>query len=154
MAQTTGAKSFVAATVEYNTTGTTWTGMSGFLAAVAVSGGSRNFGEAYTADGDTPIVKAGKRTPVEVTVRYIYTEGASDPFEILRAQYETAGGGLCNIRYSVGGTSGDFLFTTDTGLGATILTDFGYPQGEVETGEPIPCEFVVVTQDLTKGTVA
>ena len=42
MTQTTGAKSFTVAKVEYNTTSTTWTGMRDFLCAVAVSGGDRN----------------------------------------------------------------------------------------------------------------
>jgi len=154
MTQTTGAKSFCAAIVEYNTSGTTWTVMQGFLAAVAVSGGDRNTGEAYTTDGDTPIVRAGKRTPLEVTVRYVYTEGATDPFEILRTQYETDCGGQANIRWSVGGTSTDFLFTVETTDLASHLVAFGYPQGEAEAGEPIVNEFMVRTQKIIKGVVA
>jgi len=154
MAQTTGAKAFVIAKVEYNTTGTTWTAFRDFMSAVAVSGGERNYGEAYTSDGDTPIVRAGKRTPVEVVVRYVYTEGTSDPFDIFRAQYETAAGGQANIRWSPGGTTGDFLFTSDTGSDQTILTGFGYPQGEVEPGDPIMCEVTFVTADVTKGTIS
>ena len=154
MAQTTDAISFVAATVEYNTTGTTWTAMSGFSASVAMSGGDRNTGEAYTFDGDTPIVRAGKRTPIDVMVRYVYTEGASDPFEILRAQYETAGGAQCNIRWSPIGTSGDFLYTSDTATNGSHLVTFPYPGGEAEPGDPVLLEFVVRTQDITKATVA
>ncbi len=154
MTQIATAKSFCAATVEYNTTGTTWTVMSGSLAAVAVSGGDRNTGEAYTTDGDTPILRAGKRTPLEVTVRYIYSEGASDPFEILRAQYETDCGGQANIRWSVGGTASDFLFTVDTTDQASHLVMFGYPQGEAEKGDVIVNEFMMRTQMIVKGVVA
>lgn len=154
MAQTTGAKSFVAATVEYNTSGTTFTAMSGVAAAVAVSGGDRATGEAYTMDGDTPIVRAGKRSPLEVTVRYVYSEAAAEAFTILLAQYETSGGGQCNIRWSPGGTSSDYLFTTDTASKATHLATFTYPGGETETGDPAMVEFMVRTQKIVQGTVA
>ena len=153
MTQTTDAKSFVAATVEYNTTGTTWTAFSGFGASVEVSGGDRNVGEGYTFDGDTPILRAGKRTPVDVTIRFVYTEGASDPYELFLTEYETAGGGMCNIRYSVGGTSGDYLFTSNTAADGTHLMTMPYPGGEAEPGDPVYIEAVWRTTHLTQGTV-
>jgi hypothetical protein len=153
MAQTTSALSFVAAYVETNTTGTVWVAVGGFAASVAVSGGDRQVGESFTFDGDTPIITAGKRGSIDVTVRYLYTEGATDPFLDVLDSYDDAGGGLCNVRWAPRGNSaGYYQFTTDTDN--TELVSFGYPQGEAGPGDSVMCEFTVKTGSLTAGTIA
>jgi len=142
MTQTTDGMSFIAAKVHVSADGITWTDVSGHGASVAVGGGSRAVGEEHTFDGDTPIIKAGKRAATEVTVRYVYTEEAADPFEVVRAQYETSGGVLY-VQYS---PKDGFWYKT----GAGILSDFGYPAGEAGDGAVVMCEFVVKSAALTK----
>ena len=43
---------------------------------MTVSGGARKYGEAYTFDGDTPLIGAGPREPLEVTVFPINGDGS------------------------------------------------------------------------------
>jgi hypothetical protein len=154
MAQTTGAVVFTGAKIEYATDGgTTYTDMSGFSKTVTVEGGERNSGQYYTADGDTAIVKGGKRTPVTVTVNFAYTVTTTDPYDTLRTEHETAGGGDCMIRFSPGGgNTGDFQYITDTNN--VVLKNVTDPQGDVEPGDIIAVEVMVETSALTQSVVA
>lgn len=153
MAQTTDAIAFVGAEIEYSTDFSVWTSMAGFTNAVTVGGGDRNYGEYFTADGDTPIVKAGKRTGIDLAVDYAYTEGASDPFKIALAQYETDGGGQFHIRFSPkGGASTEYLFTCDENN--TVLVHPGYPQGAVEPGDIVANQIKLRTAKLVQSAVA
>ncbi len=148
MAQTTNAISFAGAKVEVSTDGTTWTDISGFATAVELGGGERQTGTAFTFDGDTAIIRGGKREPLEVTVRVVYTEGASDPAETVRAAYEN--GTDLYIRWSPkGGASGDALFTTD----AAVVTTPPYPAGEAGSGDPVVIEFTALTPKVTRSTI-
>ena len=106
MAQTTGAVVFTGALIEYTIDGgTTYTDISGFGKVVTVEGGERNRGEYFTADGDTPILKAGKRTKQTVTVDAVYTVTLTDPYKVIRDIHITAGGGTTTtipmIRFSL-----------------------------------------------------
>ena len=149
MAQTTDAISFKNVKVEVSTDGTTWTDISGFANSVEIGGGDRQTGEVYTFDGDTAIITTGKREPLEITVKAVYTEGANDPFEVVRAAYE--GGTSLYVRWSPkGGTTGDFQFESDAGY----VTNAIYPQGEAGSGDPVVVEFTVKTPKVTKGVVA
>lgn len=144
MTQTTDGMAFTAAKVFVSPDGSTWTDVSGFGASVAVSGGERAVGEQQTFDGDTPIIKAGDRSSVELTVRYVYTEEATDPFEVLRAQHEVVGGAMYAMYSPKGGTN--YWFKT----GAGILVKPGYPGGESGSGEVIMSEFVIKCAALSK----
>lgn len=154
MAQSTGGLSFVAALIEYATDGgTTYTDMSGFAKVVTVEGGERNSGQYYTADGDTAIVRAGKRVPVTVTVNALYTVTTTDPFGALRTQHHTAGGGSVMIRFSPGGgNTGDYQYVTDTNN--VVCKNVTEPQGDVEPGDVIPFDVIVETSVLTQSVVA
>ena len=152
MAQTTGGLSFYAATVDVSANNSDWYELDGYGISVAVSGGDRNAGDANTFDGDTPIVKSGKRTPIDVVVRYVYTEesvASSGAFMVALTQYETAGG-ILYLRYSPKGRTSDvFEFTT----GAGIVTTFKYPQGEAAPGDIVDSEFTVRTGVLSRAAV-
>lgn len=154
MAQTTGALSFRAAVVKVSTTSLAYASMtdvSGSTAAVTVSGGERATGEAHTFTGDTPVLTAGKRGSIDVTVRYPYTEEAAEAFETVRAQYETAGGALY-VMWAPKGSTPTSNFTFDTG--AAIITSFKYPEGEAGDGAVAMAEFTVKAVSITKSTVA
>src|SRR5512138_502700 len=103
MAQTTNSVWGGAAKVEISTNGSSWTDISGHSAKVTPSGGDRQTGQAYTFDGEDPIVKVGKKNPREMRVDIIYTEETNDAFEVARAQFEAAGGGAMYVRYSPDG---------------------------------------------------
>ncbi len=148
MAQTTDGLSFIKAKVFVSAAGSSWTDVSGFGAGIAVSGGSRGAGEQNTFDGDTPIVVSGKRASVDVTVRFVYTEETSDPFEIVRGQYETEGGALY-VQYSPVDPGG-FWFKT----GAAIITEFGYPVGDADSADVVLSEFTVKCAALTKAAAS
>lgn len=148
MAQTTGGMSWVDADVEASTDnfGSDVDDFAGYATKLEQSGGNRQSGEAYTMDGDTAIVKRGKREPIELTLDVVYTEGA-DPaaFEKARAAYEA--GTSFNLRwYPASKTSGSFMFTSVGGL----ITEFTYPQGEAESGDPLVCTIKVKCQSVTK----
>ena len=150
MAQTTGAMSFVAAYLGMSTDGSTWTEVSGYANQVQVSGGERVTGAAYTADGDTAIIKSGKRGPLTVTVSAIYTEAANEAYDEVNDQYETAGGGALYLRWSPGGGgSGDLGYTTSAG----VVKQPVYPSGDAASGDPIMVELVVECASVTESTI-
>jgi len=146
MAQTENGMSFVAARAFVSADGATWTDVSDFGASVAVTGGDRVTGEQNTFVGDTPIVKSGKRGSLDLTCRYVYTEEAADPFEVLRAIYETPGG-VCYAQYS---PKDGFWFST----GAGVLMQFEYPGGDASSGDVVMGQFVMKCAALTKAAAS
>ena len=147
-AQTTGGMSWVDAVVFVSADDTTWVDISGQGASVAVSGGERATGEQNTMDGDTPIVKSGKRSSLDLTCRFVYSETAGEAFEVLRVQYETEKGPIY-VQYSPV-EPGGFWFTT--GLG--IMTSLLYPGGDAGSGDVVMSEFVTKCASITKATAS
>ena len=149
MAQTTGGLSFKDNKVETSPDNSNWTDISGFASTISVDGGERITGIKFTFDGDTAILRSSKRGPLTVTVNIAYTEGASDPTEVIRAIYEA--GSDFYMRWSPkGGDSTEFLYTTDAGVVKSPL----YPGGDAESGEPAMIDFVLETPSITKSAVA
>jgi len=148
MTQLSAAISLRDCKVEISTNGTTWTDISGAASSVEVGGGDRQTGEVYTFDGDTALITFGKREPLEVTVKTVYSEGTSEPFEIARGAYE--GGTAFYVRWSPrGGATGQARYTTSEGR----VTAFGYPVGEVG-GDPLLIEFTVRVADVTRSLIS
>lgn len=149
MAQTTGALSSVNGKVEFSTNGSSWTDISGFVNSVEPTGGNRQSGEMYTLSGDTAIVTKGKREPIELEVKVVYTEGGSDAFEVVRAAYEAGTSGY--VRWSPdAGATGDFLFTSDAGP----ITEFKYPPAMAEEAGPTAISFKLRVPKVTKSAIA
>lgn len=148
MAQTTGAMSFAVHEVGISANGSAWTDISGYSASVAVDGGDRMTGEDYTGEGDTAILTYGKREPLEITVKVVFTDGVSDPAETVRAAYE--GNTAMYVRYSPQGQIGDFLYTSSEGR----VINHTYPQGEAGSADPVMLEFTVRCATLTKSVLA
>lgn len=149
MPQTTDGMSFADAKIEISANGTTWTDISGFSNSVEVDGGDRSLGEIFTAEGDTPIITKGKRASMNVKMKIVYTEGASDPQEVVRADYES--GTRMYVRWSPkGGGSGAFMYTADPGY----IESFSYPVADVGSGDTILTEFSVKVAKITKSVVA
>lgn len=151
MTQTTGSIWGGAAKVEISVNGSAWTNISGHSQKVSPSGGERQTGEAYTFDGEGPIVKVGKKNSREMRVDIIYTEATLDAFEVARAQFDATGGGTMYVRWSPsGGTGGTKLYTTDAGF----VKEFQYPEVDSEQTGPIKTYFVVQHASITPSTIA
>lgn len=143
MAQTTTAKSMRNVKLEW-ATGATWNDISGVANAVEVSGGDRITGEAYTADGDRPIVLFGKLEPIDVECKIVYSENSTEAWAVLEPLY-VAGTNL-KLRWAPGGNAtGNFRYVTDT----TNITAYGYPGGEVSDGAPILVDLAVRTGQIS-----
>lgn len=148
MAQTTTAMSFAAANIGFSNDGSSWTDASGYAGMVQVEGGERVTGAAYTADGDTAIIKAGKRGPLTVRARIVYTEAADEGYDDANDAYEA--GSAFYLRWSPGGgASGDLGYTTSAGY----IKQPVYPSGDVESGDPITVEVVLECASVTESTV-
>ena len=149
MAQTTGAISFGDCKVETSPDNSDWTDISGFSSTVTLDGGERATGIKFTFDGDTAILRAGKRGTLTVTINLAYTEGASDPVEVVRAIYEA--GSDFYVRWSPkGGDEAEFLYTSDAGIVKNPL----YPGGDAESPDPVMIPLVLETPKVTKSAVA
>jgi len=139
MAQTTAATSSVASKVEVYSGGQ-WVDVSGSTNKVNNPEQARMSGEGYTFTGDTAIVKGGKREPIEVGFRCIYTEEAAEAFEILRGYFEATGGTDTDIRWTVKTK----VFTITDG----VVTRLQYPAADATDANPVMCEFSVRTGAL------
>ena len=147
MAQTTGGMSGKDLMVGLGTDGSTYTDVSGYANSVKISGGERETGNAFTFDGDTSIIKAGKRGPMTVTVRGVYTETASQFYDLAQTAYEA--GTAFYVRWSPGGgDAGDSGFTA----GAGIVTGVPYPSAEAD-GEPILVQCVIEVAVITEAVI-
>jgi len=148
MAQTTGGMSASNMYVGYSTNGTAWTECSGSANSVEVSGGERQSGEAFTFDGNTPIVKYGKLGYLTVTVRGIYTPDADEIAAVAKTAYEA--GSAFYIRWSPGGgDAGDLGYTTSAG---TVINPV-YPGGAADTPDPIMVEVVLHVGSITQAAI-
>lgn len=150
MAQTTGAMSWVDSYVEYSLDGAAWVDVSGFSNAIEVSGGDRATGETFTSDGDTPIITAGKRGALTVTLSAVYTEGDSDVWNTAHEQYDTDAGGAFYLRWSPAGSdSGNRQYATSAG---EIINPM-FPQGAADSPDALMAEISILCASITKSTI-
>lgn len=144
MAQTTAAINGVNCVLEILTTPpATWTAVSGSANQVSGAEQRRMSGEAYTFDGDVALVKGGKREPVEVAFRIIYTEEAAEAWEIVKAFFEAVGGTACSIRWTPETTTETYT------ISAGVITRLQYPAADAADANPVVCEFSVRGSQIT-----
>lgn len=94
----------------------TWAATETWSTELAVSGGE-------TADSETPIldetvlVTLGRRAPITVTITYLFTKDAGDPFKnVFDAYINNTNDKKCDARWSIkGATTGDLRFFTENG---------------------------------------
>jgi hypothetical protein len=146
--QTTGSMSGFDMLLEYSTTGTSWVDCSGNTNSVKVDGGARQTGAVHTFLGDTPLIKGGKRDPITVTFRAVYSEKATELYTIAKTAYEA--GSALYLRWSPGGgDAGDLGYTTGSG----IVKNAPYPGGEAAGGDPLMVEVVLECASITQSTI-
>ena len=134
-------------------TGTTFIDVSDTMNVVEPPTQTRITGQGYVFGEDTALTTAGKREPVELTVRGIWAEGTADPFYTVYTSFTADCGNLLAVRYTPGGcsTSHDAFSSSTTRSEVMSLT---FPGGEAENADPIPFEFVVRTPDITRAAWA
>jgi len=148
MTQITGGFSASDAHVGMSAAGVTFVDISGSAASVAPGEQTRKSGEVYTHSGDTAIITGGKREPLEVEIKIVYTEGTGDPFEVIRAAFEAKT--PYYFRWSPKGyVTGAFTFTSD----AAVITGLTYPDTDAGTGDPCMCAFKFKTAKVTKSAL-
>ena len=149
MAQVTGAMSARIAKIEYSTNYSTYTDLSGGANSVKVKGGERNSGEAWTFDGDTPVVTVGKLTPIEMTIGSLYVDSSVGHFAIVSAMKQNAT--PMNVRFAYDtDTTGSWRFTSATGY----VTSATPPDAEPDKGDPLAFEWTVKVPSLAEAVVA
>lgn len=148
MAQTEEALSMAAAKVYWSDDGSTWKDISGYANSVEDATQERNTGVGYTFDGDTGIIKVGKRVPLNLKFNLVHAEEAGG-LEELRPYFE-AGSAVYFLWIPKGSTAGNFKYTTEAGY----IDSFPYPAGDAESGDPVAAQVGFITPAVTKGTVS
>lgn len=150
MAQTTGSMSWVDAYVAYSLNGSAWVDVSGYSNSVEVSGGDRGIGETFTADGDTPIITAGKRGGLRVTAQSVFTQNDSDAWDAFDTTYTADGGGAFYLRWAPKGSdSGNQQFTTAAGE----IESLSYPQGASDSPDALMFSVTVACASITPAVI-
>lgn len=135
MAQTTLAASAIDAEVYWSKNGTAWFDITGAVTTVTPGGGERATAEAFTLEGDTALVKPGKRSPIDLTVRSLYSEGTAVP-DILDDMWDYyEAGSVSYFKYYPEGSS-NWCWTTDAG----VITTMTPPEAVGEANELMAVE--------------
>jgi hypothetical protein len=137
MSQTIGAMSGVNAHVEVSADGLVWHDVSGTMNQVGAVEQRRMSGEAYTFAGDTAIIKPGKREPIELTTRAIYTQIAGEAWQRTRAFFEAVGGNPIWLRWAPEPGIGMPVFRAEE----AIVTRFQYADPAADEAGPLATEF-------------
>lgn len=137
MAQTVAGIAGVNALVQVSADGATWFDISGSANQIGGAEQRRMSGEAYTFEGDTAIIKGGKREPMEIVMRAVYTPTAGESFERIKAFFIAVGGSDIWMRYAPGGLVTGRLYACE----AAKVTRFQYPQADAADANPIAVEF-------------
>ena len=144
MPQTTGSKPRSCAYVGLSTNSdcSAFTDVSGSSNSVTGAGGqNKQVGEEYTFDGETAIVEVGKREPVDIVVRSVFTSVATEAYRIARDAFmsATCDGKVCLRVIPGGAVAGNEGFQTNY----APVTNAPWP--EVNSGEagPVMVEFTI-----------
>lgn len=161
MAQTENAIPRSDFQVEVSLDGTDWTDISGEATNVARSDGDVLIGEQHTADGFSPVVTpANKKGAETVTVSIVYTEEATEAFDIVHDAYRNGnndedGKRVLYLRWApqggIGSVAGNKMFTCANDAGTPIpvgIVNCTLPELDAGSGDPALAEFSVRTPNI------
>jgi len=151
MAQTTDQIAQACGQVEISTDGSDWDDISGSVMSVTGAEQVRKVGEAWTLEGDGAVMAGGKLETIEVVLQIIYTEQATEAYELARTIFETACGGPVYVRWSPGG--GDVGDDRITG-GAGFIPNFQYPNIDATAAGPIITSMTIKVPTLSTAAIA
>lgn len=149
MAQTTTSVDSLAAVVGLSTDGVTFTDVAGSTVSITPGAQARAVGKANTIDGDSPIVKPGKKDVTTITINGLYTPTTQEVFDTLADIWEHSTTHWCYVQWSYTDTGGDPNFTTDKG----VLSSFSYPKVDAADPNPVPFQAVVTIGNITRSTI-
>ena len=137
MAQTTGAVSGAAAAVSVKIGASAYVDHSGWTQSVDATSASITNAEAYTFDGDNAIILLGKEEPVEVTVNFLYTEVATELWEL--AQAASKAKSAVQVKWEPKGSAGKQIET----LAGGYITNIIYPSVAADSAGPVVAAITV-----------
>ncbi len=147
--QTTGAMTGVNCPIEFSIDGTDWDNIAGSTTAIEPSEQTRMTGVAYTLDGDYAIITGGKKEPVEVEVKILYTTVSTEAYALVQAAWEA--NSPVYLRWSPqGGDVGDKRFKGSAG----VLSAFLPPPAIADDANPVPAGFKVMFPRIVEETVS
>lgn len=157
MPQTTGAIPRSNFQVQVSVNGTSWTDISGQAVTVQRSDGEQMIGEQSTADGMSPVVTGSNKKAAEtVTVSAVYTEGATEAYEIVAGRYRGATKTIW-LRWApkggIGTVAGNNLYTCANDAGTAIavpIINCAIPDLDASSGDPAMIEFSVRTPNISE----
>ena len=157
MTQVTGAIAQSVYAVEVSANASSWTSVAGAAAAISFGGGDIPVGEQFTADGEEAIVTtSNKNGPRDITVRCVYSEGASDAWKTVWDLYTGATKKMA-VRWSpAGGTASTKRYSTAVaGAAAAVpIVSCSMPEQDSSSGDPLLFEFTVRTPGIYEETVS
>lgn len=149
MAQTTAATTARNAVVEISADGSSWTNISGVAQTVSAGDGSRMTGEAWTFDGDGPIIGAGKLETQESNLKIIYTEDGTG-YNVLLGYFNSANSTAYLRVAPNGSTTGNYRHTSGKG----VITKFpNFAELDAGSGDIQAVEMTVKHGGWTKAAI-
>jgi len=153
MAQTTAAIGGACGQIQIGSTNVVGaaTDISGQAQSLATPSQTRQSGEGYTLEGDTAIIKGGKREPIDLTFTIVYTEEDTEAWELARVEFEAAScGDPLYVWWSPGGGDvGDQRYSA-----GSTMTGFDYPPVDATAPAPIMCTFTVRVASIATETIS
>lgn len=153
MSQTVGAFFGGDFDIEVSTNGTAWTRISGSVKSIDEVTQARMHGEAYTAEGVYAIVTAGKYEPIILTINALYTETASEAFDLIRGYWSAQTPVF--VRFSplgVGATNRAVFSASANGTTAAAvpIVNLTFFTLAADDANPTACSFQVKTPALVR----
>ena len=150
MAQNSDLISFVDAVIFYGHSTTTMTDISGSTNSLQVNGGKRFVGKFFTAEGDAPVVRIGKRDSLQIVCKVGYDPKGTGPYNDIHADY-LAKTAMYLKWYPAGQTTGNAYYTTDKGYISDVAPL--YPSGTEDNANILDITFTMEVTDVTPATV-
>ena len=152
MAQMTGAMTLANCKIYIGTTSAFPTGafsLSDISNELAVSGGDLTIVKAFTFGTGTPIIAAGNKDSLTLTVKAQYSEVVADGYATLAGYYENKTAVYMQFIPKGTGTTGVYTFTTSIGY----VKSHPYVSGNAEGSDFAGFELVGEFQSITRSTL-
>ena len=135
--------------------GTTWVDNSDTLSVVTPGAQTRASSDTYVFGEDIALLTWGKKGPMEITLRGVYTEGTgtTDTWNTMYTAHDVACGDDFDVRWApLGCATTSQVFSTTPG--ASKIISLTPPMGDAASSDALVFEAVVKTSDMTWATYA
>ena len=147
MPQTTNAQPIACARIDISSLSdcSVWVNVSGSINSVQNTTQTKPAADEYTFDGGFAITEVGKAQPVDLTVRMVFTNQATEAYRLARTAFMDANcdGKLC-LRWIPGGNVGDDGVQTNY----VPVTAFDWPAIDANAAGPVMATFVLHAPEI------